>query len=385
MRENFSVKGNINQWLKISIEALKQTGALKITQDPKYARLMGDFPNGAYLLLNMRRKENNRLLLEFDASDQQVIDDFKSCAARIFKERLQAEQLMRDRRIVQDSEKRAKSLERAVSAPSALQSSERQPTRTLSPTRNPVSSVSDDTRDITHTRSAVAVKDKALLSNARASKPVTTAPSTSVAAPTTAASPQRLPGAPARSGMKRRSDLSDEFIGKREMADEKSFTQMYQPDENDFIEQTQYLDTSNTKSKGFLDPSGDKTGILIEKFNKYCNQMWLIWLFLILCPPIGLFLLWYFKRMKIVNRIITSIVIFLYMIIIWFSFLGFDTGFNKQLIQAWYNDARAQVTRFFNSSTGGSTVKPTDRNSTDEASAGTFRYAYNGQNFTIKL
>lgn len=407
MRENFSVKGSLHQWLKISIEALKHIGASRITQDPKYARLMADFPDGTYLLLNMRRKENNRILLEFDASSSNLIGRYKSAAAKIYRANETAERNRQERRFQQEAERRAEQINQQPRTTQTTRTnrpsmstevmSHGQQTKPVSnrqmPSKSP-SALRNDVESLNEQGFATSIPSSARLQN-RPAQNVSAAASAPVSQPTpvqqaTAQRPAAEPivaqesqapavqtetpsSAPRRSGMRKRRDQEINLADFDRTEDEKSFTQMYEPDENDFIEQTQYINMVNPDGTP-VNPN-DKTEMLLHKFRQYGNQMWLIWLMLIVLPPLGLFMLWYFKRMKMPVRIVTSVVIFLYMILIWLSFFGIDTGFNKTSIQAWYDDARESITGFFKSATGNdSTVKPTDRSDTDTTYSSTETY-----------
>lgn len=423
MRENFSVKGSLHQWLKISIEALKHIGASRITQDPKYARLMADFPDGTYLLLNMRRKENNRILLEFDASSSNLIGRYKSAAAKIYRANENAERNRQERRFQQEAERRAEQIAAQqqprtsqttrTSRPSMSMevmshdqqtkpvSNRQMPSKSPSALRNDVESLNEQgfatsipassrpqNRPSQSTGTATAVSAQSAQQAAypsSASQQVASRPSSQDSL--AVAEQNELASTPRRTGMRKRRDQEINLSDFDRTEDEKSFTQMYEPDENDFIEQTQYINAVNPDGTP-VNPN-DKTEVLLHKFRQYGNQMWLIWLMLIVLPPLGLFMLWYFKRMKMPVRIVTSIVIFLYMILIWLSFLGIDTGFNKTAIQGWYDDARKSVTSFFKNATGssGSTVKPTDRSDTDTTYSSTETYvlAKGDQLFSVEL
>ena len=115
MRENFSVQGTIPQWLRISQEAFRNIGASEIVQDPKYARIAARMPDGSRVILNMRRRDNGRLLLEFDATGSDLIGTFKSAAAAVYRQSLKtakssapnartpAQQAARDRHLAQQT------------------------------------------------------------------------------------------------------------------------------------------------------------------------------------------------------------------------------------------------------------------------------------------
>lgn len=408
MRENFSVKGSLHQWLKISIEALKHIGASRITQDPRYARLMADFPDGTYLLLNMRRKENGRILLEFDASSSELIGRYKSAAAKIYRASENAERSRQERRFQQEAERRAEQM--AAQEPRTAQT-----TRTNRPSMateimsggqntKPVSTRQMPSKSPSALRNDVeSVSEAGLISSLPAAKAPQSRPSVQLSAESpakaavqaapqpvqaayAAAQPESAPAPARRAGIRKRRDEEVDLSSFRRDEDEKSFTQMYEPDENDFIEQTQYIKTLNPDGSP-VNPN-DKTQVLLHKFRQYGNQMWLIWLMLIVLPPLGLFMLWYFRRLKMPARIATSLAVFLYMILIWLSFLGIDTGFNRTAIQGWYNDARESISRFFRSATGSdSTVKPTDRSDTDTTYSSTETYVLERgeQRFFVEL
>lgn len=123
----------------------------------------------------------------------------------------------------------------------------------------------------------------------------------------------------------------------------------YEAEEGDFVENTQYL-PQDTVSMNTYHRAVDHAQQLSfkMKFEKYCNKLWFIWLMLIVLPPFGIFLIWYFRRMRIFNRLLVSVVAVLYLLLIWIGFFGIDTGLNKETIQKFYNDQQYRITRFFN-------------------------------------
>ncbi|MGI6109737.1 MAG: hypothetical protein ACOYB8_07855 [Eubacteriaceae bacterium] len=328
MRENFSVQGNIKQWMQISKAAFRDIGATSIVQDPRYARISAKLQDGRHIILNIRRKGDDRLLMEFDASDSELIGTFKSAAASLYR------QAARAARTASSSAKEA-----AVQA----------------------------ARDRKLAQETALAAQQALAARARAEQAQEAARQN--------AARQTAPETGTSAGSGQYPDHVDQnghadYTPDSQPADDDSmsFTQAYTPDEYDFIEETQYIpevDAASDRTSRSGQSGDESTDSLVTKFNHYGNKMWLIWLMLFVLPPLGLFMLWYFKRQKLVPRIITTVVMFLYMLLIWVSFFGVDTGLNKTTIQQWYNNIQYSITR----STGGgstseSTVTPTEKTDT---------------------
>ncbi len=265
MRENVSTKGTIGEWMKIIRTAFANMGLIDIMKDPVYARVQARTAKGQTILVNLRRKDDTHVLLEFEASSPSLVNEFKSEAAYI----------VRNNQVTPVSTPKQNAARTAVSARPAQPS---QPVQQQVPAYEPVV--------------------------------------------------EQQPQVPA-----------------------------YQPDDDDFVENTAYI-PNDTQTLNEYRKAADKEEMqsMRMKFDYYCNRLWLIYLMLVLVPPVGLFLLWYFKRMRFVSRIIVSVIVFLYMILIWISFFGIDTGFNKEFIQRFYTDMQYKITRFFNGTSATTTT-----------------------------
>lgn len=249
MRENLSAPGNISDWLDISKEALINLNYYNITQDPQYARLSARYGYDDYILVNIRTKDPEHVLLEFDVSSPKMIQQFKTASAQLIRQKQQ------EFRNKQESE----SLGPAPSynAPEVENLME------------------DDS-------SAYTVPD-------------------------------------------------------------------YQAEDGDYIERTRYFPDDTLQLKEYrkeLDRL--ESDSLKHQFRQRFDKLWIILLSLVLVPPLGIFLLWYFHRTKIITRILLTVVAFLYFVLIWIGFFGIDTGFNRESIQMFYTNQQYKITRFFN-------------------------------------
>ena len=74
-------------------------------------------------------------------------------------------------------------------------------------------------------------------------------------------------------------------------------------------------------------------------------KTWFVILALILVPPLGIFLLFFCRKFRLIPRIVTAFVALMYTLLIWVGFFGVNTGFNRDTINMWYKDAQSQITR----------------------------------------
>ncbi len=248
MRENLSAPGTVGEWLQITKKALTNLGYHNIERDPKFARLSARYGYDDYIVVNLRRKGDDKTLLEFDVSRKNMIQQFKTASAQVIR------QMQRD----YNSQK-----EREEFGDNYVSNVEEYPKEPL------------DTSDYT---------------------------------------------APA-------------YVG----------------EEGDYIERTRYLPDETLTLKEYHEGIDQyEKERFKHKFERIFNRLWLIWLMLFLLPPFGIFLIWYFHRMKLFSRLFVSVVFFLYFVLIWIGFLGIDTGFNRESIQQFYNNQQYRITRFFN-------------------------------------
>ncbi|MEG0075640.1 MAG: VanZ family protein [Eubacterium sp.] len=90
------------------------------------------------------------------------------------------------------------------------------------------------------------------------------------------------------------------------------------------------------------------------------SRTWFILLMLLLIPPFGIFLMFYFKRFKIFPRLLITLVAILYTLLIWLSFFGIDTGVNQKSIEKWMTSMQSQVTRLIENTKGKSSTNKTE-------------------------
>lgn len=253
MRENLSAPGTVSEWLRISKQALENLDYFNITQDPRYARISARYGYEDYIIVNIRSKDSNRVLLEFEVSSPKMVQQFKTASAQIIRQ-IQAEYERKE------EEKKYGTI----------------PTQT------------------------------------------TTIPSTST---------------------------SDEYYVDDD-TDEYAVPD-YEAEEGDYIEKTRYLPDDTLILREYDDKIRPKDEVR-RGFRKYFQKTWMILLMLVVLPPFGIFLLWYFHKFKVISRILLSILFFLYFILIWVGFFGIDTGFNRESIQNFYTNQQYKITRFFN-------------------------------------
>lgn len=261
MRENLSAPGTVSDWLNISKKAFQNLDYHDITQDPKYARLSARYGYDEYILVNIRNKDENRVLLEFDVSSPKMIQQFKTASAQIVRQ----QQKKREQRIEEKKFGKA-----------------------------PTYHINSD------------LKEKQV-------------------------------------------DTSNNINSANIVETIKDTVPDYEAEEGDYIERTRSLPDDTLMFREYReDLDRLESDSLRYKFRHYFNKLWLILLLLVVCPPIGIFLLWYFHRLKIFTRILVTIFTFLYFALIWVGFFGIDTGLNKESIQMFYNNQQYKITRFFN-------------------------------------
>ncbi|MEG0379962.1 MAG: hypothetical protein RR614_15895 [Eubacterium sp.] len=69
---------------------------------------------------------------------------------------------------------------------------------------------------------------------------------------------------------------------------------------------------------------------------------------LILIPPLGIFLMYFYKKFGLFPRILLTILAVLYTLLIWLGFFGINTGVNQESINQWTQNVQSQITRFIN-------------------------------------
>lgn len=252
MRENLSAPGTVVEWLQITKQALKNLDYHNITQDPRYARLSARYGYDDYIIVNIRSKSEDRVLLEFEVSSPKMVQQFKTASAQIVR------QMQNEYKQKQEEAK-------------------------YGPIQSPKPYVPQP------------------------SEPKTVFPSEDTAVPA------------------------------------------YEAEEGDYIERTRFLpDETLTLKKYHEGIDRYETEKFKHKFEFWFNRFWVIWLMLFLLPPFGIFLIWYFHRMRIVTRVIVSVLFFLYFVLIWIGFFGIDTGFDREALQRFYLDQQYRITRIFN-------------------------------------
>ena len=86
MRENLSARGSLDDWIDASEEALWNAGFERVEVDEHFDRLAADIGENGYLDINFLIQNDGRVRLEIDASDKELIDQFKSSVARVMQD-----------------------------------------------------------------------------------------------------------------------------------------------------------------------------------------------------------------------------------------------------------------------------------------------------------
>lgn len=102
------------------------------------------------------------------------------------------------------------------------------------------------------------------------------------------------------------------------------------------------------------------------RYSQVYHKVWFIVLMLIILPPVGIFLMYYYRRFRILPRIVLTIVAILYAVLVWVGIFGVNTGLNQENIQTWYNQQRSQFMRAFNLNTS-ETPRPDESTTTDSS------------------
>ena len=78
MRENLSARGSLDDWIDASEEALWNAGFERVEVDEHFDRLAADIGENGYIDINFLIQNDGRVRLEIDASDKELIDQFKA-------------------------------------------------------------------------------------------------------------------------------------------------------------------------------------------------------------------------------------------------------------------------------------------------------------------
>ena len=225
MRENLSARGSLDDWIDASEEALWDAGFERVEIDEHFDRLAADIGESGYLDINFLIQNDGRVRLEIDASDKELIDQFKASVTRV----------MRDG------------------------GSER----------------SAGTRDSrTQKSTPYEDEDDGTDSGSRGNK--------------------------GKRGKKGRSGGRGLRVPGRRSAD------------------------------------------------PFYARGWFILLMLVLIPPLGIFLMYYFKRFSLIPRILLTVIAVFYTLLIWLGFFGINTGINQETVNSWVQNGQSQITRLIN-------------------------------------
>lgn len=229
MRENLSARGSLDDWIDASEAALWNAGFERVEVDEHFDRLAADIGENGYLDINFLIQNDGRVRLEIDASDKELIDQFKSSVSRV------------------------------MQGGGAESRQGRCDSRAQSSRYADGGAAEADDGD----------------SGGRGGK--------------------------GKRGKKGRSG-----------------------------------------GRGLHMPGGRRSG------DPFYARTWFILLMLVLVPPLGIFLMYYYKKFGLILRILVTLIAVLYTLLIWLGLFGINTGINQETINSWIQNGQSQITRLIN-------------------------------------
>ena len=97
-----------------------------------------------------------------------------------------------------------------------------------------------------------------------------------------------------------------------------------------------------TGGRGLRMPGGRRSG------DPFYARTWFILLMLVLVPPLGIFLMYCYKKFGLIPRILLTLIAVLYTLLIWLGLFGINTGINQETINSWIQNGQSQITRLIN-------------------------------------
>lgn len=97
-----------------------------------------------------------------------------------------------------------------------------------------------------------------------------------------------------------------------------------------------------TGGRGLRIPGGRRSG------DPFYARTWFILLMLVLIPPLGIFLMYCYKKFGLIPRILLTLLAVLYTLLIWLGLFGINTGINQETINSWIQNGQSQITRLIN-------------------------------------
>lgn len=94
--------------------------------------------------------------------------------------------------------------------------------------------------------------------------------------------------------------------------------------------------------RGLRMPGGRRSG------DPFYARTWFILLMLVLVPPLGIFLMYCYKKFGLIPRILLTLIAVLYTLLIWLGLFGINTGINQETINSWLQNGQSQITRLIN-------------------------------------
>lgn len=226
MRENLSARGSLDDWIDASEEALWNAGFERVEVDEHFDRLAADIGENGYLDINFLIQNDGRVRLEIDASDKELIDQFKASVARVMQDGGSGE--------------------------------------------------------------------------------------------------SRSGGRDSRAGSSRYADEADDGdSGSRGNKGKRG-------------------KKGRSGGRGLRMPGGRRSG------DPFYARTWFILLMLVLIPPLGIFLMYYYKKFSLIPRVLLTLIAVLYTLLIWLGLFGINTGINQETINSWIQNGQSQITRLIN-------------------------------------
>lgn len=226
MRENLSARGSLDDWIDASEEALWNAGFERVEVDEHFDRLAADIGENGYLDINFLIQNDGRVRLEIDASDKELIDQFKASVARV----------------MQDGDR----------------------------------------------------------------------------------GESRSGGRDSRAGSSRYADEADDG------------------DSSSRGNKGKRGKKGRSGGRGLRMPGGRRSG------DPFYARTWFILLMLVLIPPLGIFLMYYYKKFSLIPRVLLTLIAVLYTLLIWLGLFGINTGINQETINSWIQNGQSQITRLIN-------------------------------------
>ncbi|MGN0193757.1 MAG: hypothetical protein ACI39G_01405 [Pseudoramibacter sp.] len=133
-------------------------------------------------------------------------------------------------------------------------------------------------------------------------------------------------------------------------------------------------DENDVYDDGYADEEAEPATFK-EKWEALTEKTWFLILMLALFPPLGLYLIWHYKRFSGGKRVLATVLGIAYFLFIWLGFIGVNTGINSQTFTSLKNKQQqssgqnVQNTPDTSSDTSTDTSSDTSSTSTDQSTS----------------